>query len=317
MNSLTFCYQQMSLKSDRTQLTERLGTLITDISRTEEEIAKKQALAAAAAEARRRSPGTPLRRIQSLEHKSSSRIITATTEDSTDDLFDDLAMQVLENSDSNSGSLSSVEGSPVFPARRHCAGSSQSLPRSYSPRMDRRDSNTPLSPQSPDGSLPRVLVAPRRSHSMGRRGSGSSGFQRTPSPFSQLEEIKEGESSKMMSFQHLDRMTTARDSISGSLLSLPQCVLSPEHRTCPNGLWDTHSVIMRVSSATGQLEEVPSHSQTLPKLSPKLPKANIMNLSEEPVSGRRRESSVSIASISSSNSIKRRSIVLDSIVTDV
>ena len=259
----------------------------------------------------RKSPGTPLRRIQSMEHQSSSRITlsTDTTSTCSIDLFDDDVMKIIDNSDS--GSSSSIDSSPVFPRRLH-AGSSQSLPRSYSPRLDKKEEST-------DASLPKVLVAPRRSYSVGRRGSGSSStFQRTPSPFSQLEEIKEGESPNMLPLQHLDRMTTARDSISGSLLSLPQCILSPEFKTCIDisGAWDTHSVIMRVSSATGQLEEVPSHTQTLPKSLPKLFTTKIMKLSEEPqaVIGRRRGSSTSLVS---NGTIKRRSIVLDSIVTDV
>lgn len=256
----------------------------------------------------RKSPGTSLRRIQSMEHQSSSRITlsTDTTSACSVDLFDDDVMKIIDNSDS--GSSSSIDSSPVFPARGLRAGSSQSLPRSYSPRLDRKEDST-------EASFPKVLVAPRRSYSVGRRGSGSSSsFQRTPSPFSQLEEIKEGESSKMLPLR-LDKMTTARDNISGSLLSLPQCILSPEHKTCADvsGAWDTHSVIMRVSSATGQLEEVPSHSQTLPK---KMFTTKIMNLSEEPqaVIGKRRESSTSLVT---NGSIKRRSIVLDSIVTDV
>ena len=238
-----------------------------------------------------------------MEHQSGSRITlsTDTTSACSIDLFDDDAMKIIDNSDS--GSSSSIESSPVFPSRGIRSGSSQSLPRSYSPHLDKKEEST-------DSSFPKVLVAPKRSYSVGRRSGSSSSFQRTPSPFSQLEEIKEGESSKMLPL----RFTTAKDSISGSLLSLPQCILSPEHKTCVDisGAWDSHSVIMRVSSATGQLEEVPSHSQTLPK---KMFTTKIMNLSEEPQAVRRRESSTT--SLVSNGSIKRRSIVLDSIVTDV
>lgn len=282
---------------------------------------------------KRRSPGTPLRRIHSVDHQSLSRITLET--DSSVDLFDDLAMEVLENTDSGSSSPPSAEGSPVFPRKSHsAAGLSHTLPRSYSPRPERamatvldqsRESSEASSLLSPDGPFPKVLVAPRRSYSVGRRGSGSI-LQRTPSPFSQLEEIKEGVSSAGGKVHgspcRSDKTSTRKDGLSNSLLSLPQCRLSPDYQSCVNtiGQWENHSVVMRVSSATGQLEEVFTHYQTLPKIgrsSPLVPGTKIVNLSEEPQLFRQRRRESSASTVSSSGSIKRHSIVLDSVETDV
>lgn len=290
-----------------------------------------------------------------MDTKSGSRVTLSTN--SSIDLFDGPAMEILENSDS--GSSSPSEGSPVIRTHRHYAsGSSYTLPRSYSPRPDQamatvadrscrteslHEANSLLSPQSPDGSFAKVLVAPRRSYSVGRRESGSS-LRYTPSPSVPLEEIKEGVSSTganvLTSPRHTEKTDSRKDSLSGSLLSLPQCLPSPDSSCVEpisiNERWKNHNVIMRVSSATGQLEEVHTRSQTLTKttkvhqqrhssyvsspFSYSMMNLNfdgedkgdtkIMNLSEEPQLVRR-------CNTLARSSFKRRSVILDSVSTDV
>lgn len=280
------------MKRERNDIADRLSSLSWGIDDTFDEL--QASIAASAASQQQQRNNSALRRIHSLDSSSSLASYSSTH------LLDNVMETAISEGDSTS--MSSVDNSPLLIHKSGTADSasidsqtSSGIAGSHSPNIVRRNSSL-----TRKGMSQRLPTIPDRDSAMSfieavdgeiERGGESSSDELQVSP-SSFQQISPENSSPKVLFSPRNSKSPKVSSPTGLYYTLPNrhsSTPSPHNRTPSSRLdasdtglfcWDkasinsndSSSMILQISSATGQLEKVPQTSRLL--LSSKVDRQN-------------------------------------------